>query len=56
MDFLNEDELIKLLDILRSKNISADTIKNLCNVTRLSNLNKRQYNILLYLLLTKGVI
>lgn len=50
MESIEEDELIKLLDLLRKKNISINVIKCLCKVNQLLDLNKKQYNYLLYLL------
>lgn len=50
MESIEEDELIKLLDLLRKKNISINVIKGLCKVNQLLDLNKKQYNYLLYLL------
>ena len=50
MDYIREQELIKLLDILREKNISIKVIQELCKVNHLLDLNMKQYNNLLYLL------
>lgn len=51
MELINDAELIKLLDILREKNISSKIIYNLCKVEHLYELTKIQYNLLLYLLI-----
>lgn len=53
MEKIEEDELIKLLDILRDLNINENIIKTLCCVNRLLDLNKKQYNYLLYILYLK---
>lgn len=53
MEKIEEHELIKLLDILRSLNIDENIIKTLCCVNRLLDLNKAQYNYLLYILCLK---
>lgn len=50
MECIREQELIKLLDILREKNISIEMIQSLCKVNHLLDLNMKQYNFLLYLL------
>ncbi len=54
MELICEKELIKLLDILREKNISIEVIKALCKVNKLLELDKKQYNFLLYLLYLSG--
>lgn len=48
---IEEEELIKLLDILREKSISSKVIFTLCKVEKLLDLTKKQYNFLLYLIL-----
>lgn len=53
MEKIEENELIKLLDILRSLNIDEKVIKALCHVNRLLDLSKVQYNYLLYILCLK---
>ena len=50
MEYINEKELIKLLDILREKNISHKIVFNLCKVNHFFELTKVQYNNLLFLL------
>ena len=54
MDYkIEERELEKLMRILASLNIDIDVIKWLCKVDKLSELNKIQYNYLLYILCLK---
>lgn len=53
-EYIQENELIKLLDILREKNISIKMIQNLCKVKKLLDLTMQQYNLLLYLLCLRG--
>ena len=50
---IEERELEKLLKILNILNIDSDIIRYLCNVDNLCNLNKVQYNYLLYILCFK---
>ena len=50
---ITEEEIIKLLRILFNLNISEDVIKKLCKVEKLGDLNKVQYNYLLYILCLK---
>ena len=50
MEYIGEQELIKLIDILRNRKISIETIQELCKVNHLLDLNMKQYNLLLYLL------
>lgn len=53
-EYIKEQELIKLLDVLREKNISIKVIQNLCKVRKLLDLTMQQYNLLLYLISTRG--
>lgn len=53
MEQISEEQIIKLLDILRKKNINYKVIFNLCKVEHFYELNKVQYNLLLYLLLMR---
>ncbi len=54
MDCLIEPhELEKLLKILNTLNIDSDIIRYLCKVDNLGELNKIQYNYLLYILCLK---
>lgn len=50
---ITEEELIKLLRILFNLNIDENVLKHLCKVEKLSDLNKLQYNYLLYILCLK---
>lgn len=53
METIGENELIKLLDILRDKKIETKTILHLCKVNKLLDLSMQQYNLLLYVLLKR---
>ena len=51
MEHISENEVIKLIDILRDENIDSKIIFNLCKVKHFFELTKLQYNNLLYILL-----
>lgn len=51
MELINEDQLIKLLNILRDKNVDVKIILNICKISKFSEMNTLQFNNLLYLLL-----
>lgn len=51
MEYINETEIIKLIEILKDKNIDSKIILNLCKVNHFFELTKLQYNLLLYIIL-----
>ena len=51
MEYISENEVLKLIDILKDKSIDHKVIFYLCKVNHFFELTKLQYNNLLYILL-----